>query len=127
VKTGAMVVEIRTYELHPGTRETFDAIFRNEALPLLRQFDVDVVGAAPSLSDDCHYLLVRAFPSLRARVEQNEAFYGSEQWLARLDARVMACIDTYHTVVLEDDGTLRAALRAALASRAADTAWEEAG
>ena len=109
-----MVLEIRTYKLHPGARAEFDAIFRNETLPLLTAFGIDVVGTAASATDDCHYLLVRAFPSLEARVDQSEAFYGSEQWLTQLDRRVMACIESYHTVVVEADGTMREGVRAAL-------------
>ena len=110
-----MVVEIRTYKLHPGTRDEFDSLFRTETLPLLKQFGIDVVGTAASATDDRHYLLVRSFPSAEARLDQSQAFYGSDEWLSRLDGRVMACIDTYHTVVVEDDGTMCEGIRATLA------------
>jgi hypothetical protein len=45
------IVEIRTYRLLPGTRDEYDRLFREEALPLLERFEIDVVGAAPSIDD----------------------------------------------------------------------------
>jgi hypothetical protein len=57
------VLDLRTYKLVPGGRETFDRILRESALPMLRRYEIDVVGYGSSLADSDHYYLARA-PSL---------------------------------------------------------------
>jgi hypothetical protein len=94
------VLDLRTYKLAPGGRETFDRIFREGALPMLDRHEIDVVGYGPSLADEEHYYLARAFASASRREQQLGAFYGSEEWQRRYDSGVMELIETYHTVVL---------------------------
>jgi NIPSNAP len=94
------VLDLRTYKLVPGGRETFDRILREGALPMLGRHEIEVVGYGPSLVDDDHYYLARAFPSASRREQQLAAFYGSEEWLERYDRAVMELIETYHTVVI---------------------------
>jgi len=45
------VVEIRSYNLTPGTRDRFHQLFLNEALPMLKRWQVDVIAYGPSLHD----------------------------------------------------------------------------
>lgn|SRR5262249_10678692 len=61
------VVEIRSYNLKPGTRNHFHELFVREALPLLQRWKVDVVAYGPSLHDDNSYFLMRAFSSIDNR------------------------------------------------------------
>jgi AraC family transcriptional regulator of adaptative response / DNA-3-methyladenine glycosylase II len=53
------VVEVRSYNLKPGTRERFHQRFLAEALPMLERFQVDVVNYGPSLHDSDSYYLIR--------------------------------------------------------------------
>jgi NIPSNAP len=94
------VLDLRTYELVPGGRETFDRIFREGALPMLGRHEIEVVGYGPSLADDEHYYLARVFPSDARRVEQLAAFYGSEEWRQLYDGPVLELIESYHKVVI---------------------------
>lgn len=94
------VIEIRTYKLHPGRTADLDRLVRERAVPMLTRFGLDVAGVGRSLADDDHYFLIRRFPSLGARVAQEEAFYTSAEWRETLREEVLACIDNYHTVVL---------------------------
>jgi hypothetical protein len=94
------VLDVRTYRLVPGGRETFDRILREGALPMLGRRQIDVVGYGPSLADDEHYYLARAFPSSSRRRQQLGDFYGSEEWQQRYERDVMELIETYHTVVI---------------------------
>jgi hypothetical protein len=94
------VLDLRTYKLVPGGRESFDRIFREGALPMLGRHEIDVVGYGPSLADSEHYYLARAFPSTSVREQQLGAFYGSEEWEQRYERAVMELIETYHTVVI---------------------------
>jgi hypothetical protein len=73
------VVEIRSYNLKPGTR------------------DAD------------SYFLIRAFPSLEARQKSEDAFYGSDEWKQGIREATLADIVNYTTVVSAvDTDTLRA-------------------
>lgn len=95
------LIELRVYTLVAGMRDAFDARFREQVLPMLREAGIDVVGAGPSLHDVDSYCLIRAFASLDARQAALDAFYGSEAWLSRQEEAVMAMIASYNTVVLD--------------------------
>jgi hypothetical protein len=102
------VLEIRSYNLKSGTRESFHELFEREALPLLQRWKVDVVAYGPSLHDRDSYFLMRAFPSLKERDRTEEAFYGSAEWRDGPRAAVLAAIDNYTTIVISvDEATLR--------------------
>ena len=109
VKAGTTVVEIRSYNLKPGTRERFHQIAERDAIPMLRRAKIDVVAYGPSLHDADSYYLIRAFPSLEGRQRAEDAFYGSDEWMKGPRDAVLACIASYTTVVIRaDDATLRA-------------------
>ena len=97
---GAPVVEIRSYNLKPGTRERFHQLFEKEALPLLRKWKVDVVAYGPSPLDETSYYLMRSYPSLQALRESEDAFYGSAEWRNGPREAILACIENYATVVI---------------------------
>jgi hypothetical protein len=106
------VLDLRTYELVPGGRETFDRIFRGGALPMLGRHEIEVVGYDPSLADDDYYYLARAFPSEARRQEQLGAFYGSEEWRRLYDGSVLELIESYHRVVIPQTPGITQALAA---------------
>ncbi len=95
------IVEIRSYNLKPGTGADFHELFIHQSLPLLRRWQVDVVDFGRSLHDPDAYYLVRAFNSLDEREQSEEAFYGSEEWRKGPRDAVLALIDSYTTVVIE--------------------------
>ena len=102
------MVEIRSYNLKPGTRDRFHQLFLKEALPLLKRWNVDVVAYGPSLHDQDSYFLMRAFTSVAQRQKDEDAFYGSQEWIKGPRERVLADIDSYTTIVVHlDDATLR--------------------
>lgn len=110
-----MILEIRTYRLKPGTRDDFVRLMRTEAVPLLERFGIQVVGAGASVvTEDGHEeaYLMRAFPSLAVRDDQEEEFYGSDAWRSGPREGILSAIENYHTVVVEVTGEAVAALRA---------------
>jgi hypothetical protein len=107
------VLDLRTYKLVPGGRDTFDRIFREDALPMLGRYEIDVVGFGPSLADDDHYYLARAFPSSSSRGQRLRAFYGSDEWKHGYDDTVAELIESFHAVVIP----LTASIERSLASR----------
>jgi len=102
------VVEIRSYNLKPGTRDAFHRLVVERAMPLLARVKMDVVAHGPSPHDADSYYLMRSFPSLEDRRREEDAFYGSAEWREGPRDAIMALIEGYTTVVLElDDPTLR--------------------
>ena len=101
-------VEIRSYNLKPGTRDRFHQLFLKEALPMLNRWKVDVVAYGPSLHDTDSYFLMRAFQGVEQRQKDEDAFYGSQEWITGPRERVLADIDSYTTIVIHvDEATLR--------------------
>jgi len=106
-RTGT-VVEIRSYNLQPGTRDAFHKRFVEKALPMLHRFKVDVVAYGPSLADADSYFLIRSFPSVEARQKSEDAFYGSDEWKQGIREATLADIVNYTTIVRSVDAdTLR--------------------
>jgi hypothetical protein len=108
------VVEIRTYRLLPGTRDEYDRLFREAALPLLRRFDVDVVAAGPSIDDPNGYFLIRSFADLAHRERSEDRFYSSPEWRQGPRAAVIEKIEVYTDAVLELDEATIEGLRRSL-------------
>jgi len=108
----ARVVEIRSYNLKPGTRERFHRLFLKEALPMLHRWKVDVVAYGPSLHDETSYYLMRAFPNVAERQKSENAFYGSEEWRQGPREAILADIESYTTIVVPLDAVAIKSLRA---------------
>ena len=53
-------VEIRSYNLKPGTRAEFNRVASAESIPMLKRWGVDVVAFGPSPHDSDTYYLIRA-------------------------------------------------------------------
>ncbi|MGH9176332.1 MAG: DUF4440 domain-containing protein [Vicinamibacterales bacterium] len=107
----SQVVEIRSYNLKPGTRDRFHQLFLREALPMLQRWKVDVVAYGPSLHDSDSYYLMRSFPGVEERQKSEDAFYGSNEWRKGPREAILADIDTYTTIVIRVDATTLTGLR----------------
>jgi hypothetical protein len=79
---------------------------------MLHRAGIQVVGYGPSLADEHHYFVARAFPSAARRERQLGAFYGSDEWRQNYENTVMGLIESYHVVVIP----LPASTHAAVAS-----------
>jgi ketosteroid isomerase-like protein len=107
------IVEIRSYNLKPGTRDRFHQLFLKEALPMLRRWKVDVIAYGPSLHDQDSYFLMRGFDGVDVRQKSEDAFYGSDEWIKGPRERVLADIDSYTTIVIHLDEATTLGLRIA--------------
>jgi hypothetical protein len=97
------VIEIRSYNLKPGTRGYFHRLFLEQCLPMLARWKVKVLGYGPSLHDTDSYFLMRGFNSVEDREKAEDAFYGSEEWKTGPREAVLAQIISYTTIVLPAD------------------------
>jgi hypothetical protein len=95
------ILEIRTYNLHPGTRDDFHALVLEHSLPMLERWKMDVVRYGASAHDDDTYTLMRAFASLADRDQQEDAFYASDEWRQGPRESILALIDSFTTLVIE--------------------------
>jgi hypothetical protein len=95
------ILEIRTLSLKPGTRNELQRTFIEEALPLLQQWDFDVVAHGPSLHDENTYYVIRRFESVSQREHMEDTYYASDDWRKGPRGRILALIEIYIDVVLE--------------------------
>ena len=104
-------VEIRSYNLKPGMREEFHRLFIEEAFPMLKRWNVDVVTYGPSLHDEDSYYLIRRYDSLDQREESENAFYSSDEWKQGPREAILALIENYTDIVFEMEEVTVEALR----------------
>jgi NIPSNAP protein len=101
-------VEIRSYNLKPGIREEFHRLFIEEAFPMLKRWNVDVVTYGPSPHDEDSYYLIRRYDSLAHREQSEDAFYSSDEWRHGPRQAIVSLIENYTEVVLElDEATIQ--------------------
>ena len=112
------VVEVRSYNLKPGTRDRFHALFLRDALPMLHRWNVDVIAYGPSQHDADSYYLMRGFPGIAQRQASEDAFYGSDEWRNGPREAILADIINYTTIVIRLDAGAVAGLRRLLPASA---------
>ena len=101
-------VEIRLYNLKPGTRNEFHRLVVEKSMPMLERWKVDVVAFGPSLHDEDSYYLIRRYNSLAHREQSEAAFYGSDEWRHGPREAIIALIENYTEIVLElDEATVQ--------------------
>jgi hypothetical protein len=104
-------IEIRSLNLKPNTREEFHRLYIERALPLLKQWNFDVVAHGPSLHDENTYYVIRRFDSLAQRDEMEDAYYSSDDWRQGPREAMLALIENYTDIVLELDDAMVQGLR----------------
>jgi hypothetical protein len=93
-------IEIRSINLKPGTREEFQRLYIEEALPLLKRWNFDVVAHGPSLHDENSYYVIRRFDSLVHREQMEDAYYASDDWRQGPRERILALIENRFARIL---------------------------
>ena len=94
------LVEIRSYQLKPGTAAEFHEAVETTALPMLRDWGADVVAYGPSAHAPDTYYLIRAYVDLDDLNRRQEAFYGSDEWRNGPRAAIVSRIESYMSTVL---------------------------
>ena len=99
------LIEIRTLTLKAGRREEFRQLYLEQALPLLKRWNFDVVTHGASLHDENTYYVIRRYDSLAQRQEMEDAYYSSDDWRQGPRASMLALIESYVDAVFELDET----------------------
>lgn len=105
------ILEIRAYNLKPGTRAAFHDLFISQGLPMLQRWGVDVVAYGPSLGEADSYYLMRAYASVEQRQRSQDAFYGSDEWRSGPRESIIALIESSTNAVIEVDAATLQGLR----------------
>lgn len=105
-------IEIRTLTLKPNTRDEFHRLFTDRSLPLLKQWNFEVVTHGPSLHDENTYFVIRRFENLVQREQMEDAFYSSDDWRLGPREAMLALIENYVDTVLEVDDVVITGMRA---------------
>jgi hypothetical protein len=109
------IVEIRSYRLHPGTRDEYHRLFVEEAAALLDAHRIEVVAFGPSMGDPDGYFLMRSFDDLADRERREDPFYASPEWRDGPREAIISKIEVYTDVVVELDDAAIGVLRSSLA------------
>ncbi len=104
-------VELRAYNLKPGTRPEFHRLVTEKSVPMLHRWDVDVVAFGPSRHDDDSYFLIRSYASLEDRRQSQDAFYASDEWRQGPREAIVSCIVSDTSIVVEVDSDTLERLR----------------
>jgi hypothetical protein len=91
------MLEIRLFNLKPGTGAEFFRVADEGTVPLMRRWGIRVLGHYQSTTNPDAFFLVRAFRDADDRKTVSEAFYASPEWLAYEDT-VMGMVADYHAV-----------------------------
>ena len=105
------IVEFRSLVLRSHSRDKFHRYFVEQSLPLLKQWNMDVVVYGPSLHDENTFYVIRRFDSLAQREQMEDAFYNSDDWRKGPREGMIALIENYADIVLELDEAAVQALR----------------
>ena len=101
--SSAHILEVRTYNLKPGTRDTFHKIFEEESIPLLKEYEIEVVAYGTSPQDANTYYLIRRYTDIADMNSREERFYSSAAWKNGPRERVLSLIDNYTTLIVSED------------------------
>ena len=104
-------IEIRTLTLRPDTRDEFQRLYIEEALPHLKRWNFDVVAHSPSLHDANTYYVIRRYESLAQRDQMEDTYYGSDDWRNGPREAMLALIESYVDAVFEEDESTVQGLR----------------
>ena len=97
-----MVVEMRTYQLKPGKRDEFLAIFRARSVPAHAEIGMKILGPFLSIEDPDTFFFMRGFPDLASREPMKAAFYEGDLWKNELENTLMPMIEKYDVVLVDD-------------------------
>jgi NIPSNAP protein len=97
------IIEIRSINLKPGTREAFRELYLEEGLPRLKQWHFDIVAHGPSLHDENSYYVIRRYDSLSQREQMEDSYYASDDWRKGPREAMLSLMENYTDVVFEVD------------------------
>ena len=96
-----MIVEVRSYRIKPGKRAEFIDLFEKRAIPAQRSYGMKIMGPLLDVENPNKFVFLRSFPSLEAREQMKNDFYGGELWKNELEAIALPMLDSYDVILCE--------------------------
>ena len=96
-----MIVEVRSYRIKPGKRAEFIDLFEQRAIPAQRSYGMKIIGPLLDVENPNKFVFLRSFPSLEAREQMKNDFYGGEIWKNELEQLAMPMLDSYDVILCE--------------------------
>src|SRR5262245_23569143 len=97
-----MIIEMRTYRTKPGMRDEFLRIFRSKMIPAHAESGISILGPFPSIDDSNTLFFMSGFPDRHSHEPIKARFRDGEPWTNELKHLVLAMLDNYDVVVVED-------------------------
>lgn len=94
------IVELRQYTLRPGARDTLVGLFERELIESQEAAGMDVGGLFLDCDDPDRFVWFRGFPSMAARRESLESFYGGPVWALHGPAANATMVDCDDVLLL---------------------------
>ena len=107
-KESARIYAIRSYNLKPGVRGEFHNLVLKEAIPMLNRWKFNVVDFGPSMYYEDSYFIIRGYASVEDMEQQENAFYGSDEWKTGPREKVLGHILNYTTFVITEEDLYQA-------------------
>jgi hypothetical protein len=101
-----MIIEMRTYKTKLGRRSQFLEIFRSKSIPAHKEIGMKILGPFLSVEDPDTFFFMRGFPDLPSREPMKAKFYEGELWKGELENVLLAMLEKYEVVVVEDSENL---------------------
>jgi hypothetical protein len=94
------VLELRQYTLHPGRRDALIELFEREFVETQEAVGMHVLATFRDLDAPDRFVWLRGFPSMAARLDALQAFYGGPVWQRHRDAANATMIDSDNVLLL---------------------------
>ncbi|QNP42130.1 NIPSNAP family protein [Lysobacter terrestris] len=95
------VLELRQYTLHPGQRDVLVELFEREFVETQEAVGMHVLGTFRDLDAPDRFVWLRSFPSMAARADALQAFYGGPVWQQHRAAANATMIDSDNVLLLQ--------------------------
>ena len=103
-KDPIVIIEMRTYHVKPGLRDEFLRLLGSTMVPAQVAGGIKVLGPFPSIDDPDTFFFMRGFPDRSSHETMKATFHNGALWKNGLRDRLLAMLDTYDVVVVEDAG-----------------------
>jgi hypothetical protein len=98
------LVELRQYTLHPGRRDDLITLFDREFVESQEACGMTVIGQFRDLDRPDHFVWLRDFDSMAARLKAMQTFYSGPVWQTHRNAANASMIDSDDVLLLRTVG-----------------------
>ncbi|HEY3740153.1 MAG TPA: NIPSNAP family protein [Bryobacteraceae bacterium] len=95
------VIELRQYAMHPGRRDDLIALFDEHFVEGQEKYGMRIIGQFRDRNNPDRFVWIRGLPSMDARRQALEGFYGGPVWAAHRTAANDTMTDSSNVLLLK--------------------------